>query len=68
MVGIPGAPISVPTNEPLAFKQSAVTSTEGNGSKTFLHIVYGSNSGTCKALAEDLRNQDLRTGQVGLRD
>ena len=55
MVGIPGAPISVPTNEQPATKQPAVTSTEIQGSKTSLRIVYGSNSGTCKALAEDLQ-------------
>jgi cytochrome P450/NADPH-cytochrome P450 reductase len=54
MVGIPGAPSSALVNEQPASKL-AVASTESKGSKTFLRIVYGSNSGTCKALAEDLQ-------------
>lgn len=55
MVGIPGAPTSVPTSEQSSSKQPAVASAEIKGSKSFLRIVYGSNSGTCKALAEDLQ-------------
>jgi len=52
MVGIPGAPTSVPVSAP---QQPSGGFTESKGSNASLRIVYGSNSGTCKALAEDLQ-------------
>lgn len=54
MVGIPGAPSSVHAIQQTTSQQADKGSVEGSRDKPKLLILYGSNAGTCKALAEDL--------------
>lgn len=63
MVGLPGAPSSVHAIQQATSQQAAGGSTESRTDKPKLLILYGSNAGTCKALAEDFQtNANNRAG------
>jgi cytochrome P450/NADPH-cytochrome P450 reductase len=53
MVGIPGAISSAQSQ--IKEIEPAIKEQQTNSTKSPLHIVYGSNAGTCKSLAEDLQ-------------
>jgi len=63
MVGIPGAPSTALTMQQVAPTHGSDGNSEAKSNKPKLLILYGSNSGTCKALAEDLQtNANSRAG------
>lgn len=62
MVGIPGAPASASRQEPMMERTTQITEAVTSHPLT---ILYGGNSGTCKAFAEDIQSSGRDFGFEG---